>query len=193
MNRLLNHYSYLLSDELLLYQRSYTTHQDPRYYTEYARETIIESQHSILSEYSKVEVISYYDIQITTYAFKALKLIHLIPKFIETVMLNKNCKKPDVVTIFSWLAYLLTGGNSPSHLWSLGTTTTIGQRLIGILVRNQFDEVKEFTRGSIELINRGYAHGSTKQHHLHNEGLTSSEKKLFLGSETQADPHLVKV
>jgi hypothetical protein len=108
----------------------------------------------------------------------------LIPKFIEAVMLNKNCRKPDVVSIFIWLANLLRGGNTQSHVWPLGTTAIIGKRLIEILVKNQFDEVKEFTRGSIELINRGYAHGSTKQHHLHSEGLTSSEKKLFLCSET---------
>jgi hypothetical protein len=193
MKKRMNHYSYVLSNEFLLFQRSYTTHQDPRYYTEDARESIIESQHSIFSEYSKIEVISYYDIQITTYVFKVLELIHLIPKFIEAVMLNKNCRKPDVVSIFMWLAYLLRGGNTQSYIWPLGTTPTIGKRLIEILVKNQFDEVKEFTRGSIELINRGFAHGFTKQHHLHNERLTSSEKKLFLCGETQADPHPVKV
>jgi hypothetical protein len=190
----MNHYSYVLSNELLLLQRSYTTHQDPRYFhIEDARESIIESYDSIFSEYSKIEVVSYYDIQITTYAFKVLELTHLIPKFIEAVMLNKNCRKPDVVSIFLWLAYLLRGENTQTHLWPLGMDTTIGKRLIEILVKNQFDEVKEFTRGSIELINRGYAHGSTNQHHLDNDRLTSSEKKLFLSSETQADPHPVKV
>jgi hypothetical protein len=102
-------------------------------------------------------VISKYDIQITTYALKVLDLIQLIPKFIEAVMLNKNCRKPDVVSIFFWLAYLLMGGDIQSHVWPLGTT--IGERLMKILVTNHFDEVKEFTRGSIELINRGYTHG----------------------------------
>jgi hypothetical protein len=97
------------------------------------------------------------------------------------------------VSIFIWLANLLRGGNTQSHVWPLGTTAIIGKRLIEILVKNQFDEVKEFTRGSIELINRGYAHGSTNQHHLDNDRLTSSEKKLFLSSETQADPHPIKV
>jgi hypothetical protein len=183
-NRHLNNYSFVLSKELLLFQRSYTTYQDPRYYNGDARQTIIDSLESILLEYSKIEVISYYDIQITTYAFKALGLIPFVPKFIKTVMLNKNCRKPDVVSIFIWLAYLLKGGNTQSHIWPLGTITIIGKRLIEILVKNQFDEVKEFTHGTIEFINRGYAHGSTKQHHLNSKGLTSSEKKLFLCSET---------
>jgi hypothetical protein len=98
--------------------------------------------------------------------------------------MNKNCRKPDVVSIFIWLANLLRGGNIQSHVWPLGTTAIIGKRLIEILVKNQFEEVKEFTRGSIELINRGYVHGFTKQHHLPSKGLTSSEKKLFLCSET---------
>ena len=135
----MNHYSYVLSNELLLFWKSSSTHQDPKYYTEDTREIIIDGQGSIFSEYSKIAVISSYDIQITTYALKVLDLMELIPKFIEAVMLNKNCRKPDVVSIFMWLAYLLRGGNTRSHIWPLGTTPTIGKRLIEVLVRNQFD------------------------------------------------------
>lgn len=144
-------------------------------HTKDLKKILVEERANILANYSKVKIITIFDIMILTFVFRNQHLENNICEFIDVVMNNKNIPKPGVLEIFEWLLLLFNRRiDNPVPL-----NESVGKSLMMSLVQNQMFELPYFTKATKDTIDQGLVNCPSRQLLCEGENLSQKELEEF--------------